>query len=117
MAEMRRALGNSLLGPNMNEEITPKNANRLALGLARQRRIHYREAEAMLRSFTLKLVIDASSCRSVAFQAALLTAFNVGNRAFLGGVSVLIGGQTLTTPPAMYKIERFSDDNAKGEIR
>jgi hypothetical protein len=72
----------------MNEELTPKTANRLALGLARQRRIHYREAEAILRSLTLKLVIDAASCRSVAFQAALLTAFNTGNRAFLGGVSV-----------------------------
>jgi len=72
----------------MNEELTAKTANRLALGLARQRRIHYREAEAILRSLTLKLVIDPESCRSVAFQAALLTAFNTGNRAFLGGVSV-----------------------------
>lgn len=72
----------------MNEELTPKNANRLALGLARQRRIHYREAEAILRSLTLKLVIDSASCQSVAFQAALLTAFNSGNRAFLKGVSV-----------------------------
>ena len=72
----------------MNEELTPQNANRLALGLARQRRIHYREAEAILRGLTLNLVIDAESCRSVAFQAALLTAFNSGNRAFLGGVSV-----------------------------
>src|SRR5581483_7661378 len=72
----------------MNEELTAKTANRLALGLARQRRIHYREAEAILRSLTLKLVIDAASCRNVAFQAALLTAFNAGNRAFLGGVSV-----------------------------
>jgi len=72
----------------MNEELTAKTANRLALGLARQRRIHYREAEAILRSLSLKLVIDATSCQSVAFQAALLTAFNTGNRAFLGGVSV-----------------------------
>jgi hypothetical protein len=72
----------------MNEELTPKTANRLALGLARQQRIHYREAEAILLSLTLKLVIDAASCRSVAFQAALLTAFNTGNRAFLGCVSV-----------------------------
>ena len=72
----------------MNGEISPKTANRLAAGLARQRRIHYREAEAILRSLTLKLVIDSDSCRSVAFQAALLTAFNTGNRAFLGGVSV-----------------------------
>lgn len=72
----------------MNEELTAKTANRLALGLARQRRIHYRDAEGILRSLTLKLVIDAASCRSVAFQAALLTAFNTGNRAFLGGVSV-----------------------------
>jgi hypothetical protein len=72
----------------MNREITPENANRLALGLARQRRIHYRDAEALLRSLTLKLVINAESCRSLAFQAALLTAFNSGNRAFLGGVSV-----------------------------
>ncbi len=72
----------------MNEKLTPQTANRLALGLARQRRIHYREAEAILRSLTLKLVIDAASCRSVAFQAGLLTAFNTGNRAFLGGVGV-----------------------------
>lgn len=72
----------------MNEELTPQNANRLALGLARQRRIHYRKAEALLRGLTLNLVIDAESCHSVSFQAALLTAFNSGNRAFLGGVSV-----------------------------
>lgn len=72
----------------MNGELTPQKANRLALGVARQRRIHYREAEAWLRSVTLKLVIDADSCQSVAFQAALLTAFNAGTRAFLGGVSV-----------------------------
>ena len=72
----------------MNEELTAKTANRLALGLARQRRIHYREAEAILCSLTLKLVIGAASCRSKAFQAALLTAFNTGNRAFLGGVCV-----------------------------
>jgi hypothetical protein len=72
----------------MNEELTAKNVNRLALGLARHRRIQIREAEAILRSLTLKLVIDVASCRSVAFQAALLTAFNTGNRAFLGGVSV-----------------------------
>ncbi|MCX6896023.1 MAG: hypothetical protein NTZ16_11100 [Verrucomicrobia bacterium] len=74
----------------MNEELSSKTANRLALGLARQRRIHYRDAEAILRSLTLRLVIDPQSCRSVAFQAALLTAFNTGNRAFLGGVSVEI---------------------------
>jgi hypothetical protein len=72
----------------MNEELTPENANRLALGMARQRRIHYREAEAILQSLTLRLVIDRDSCQSVAFQAALLTAFNAGNRAFLNGVSV-----------------------------
>jgi hypothetical protein len=72
----------------MNELLTPKNANRLALGLARQRRIHYREAEAILQSLTLRLVIDQNSCRTVAFQASLLTAFNASNRAFLGGVSV-----------------------------
>jgi hypothetical protein len=74
----------------MNEELTPQNANRLALGLARQRRISYHEAEAILRSLTLKLVIDPNSCKSVAFQAALLTAFNTANRAFLSGVSVEI---------------------------
>jgi len=85
---MGRPLRNCLFDLLMNEELTPKNANRLALGLARQRRIHYRDAEAILRSMTLKLVIDPQSCRSVAFQAALLTAFNAGNRAFLGGVSV-----------------------------
>ncbi len=85
---MASPLRNCLFNLLMNEELTAKTANRLALGLARQRRIHYREAEAILRSLTLKLVIDPESCRSVAFQAALLTAFNTGNRAFLGGVSV-----------------------------
>ena len=88
MASMERELWKSQIDMLMNEELAPKTANRLALGLARQRRIHYREAEAILRSLTLKLVIDAASCRSVAFQAALLTGFNTGNRAFLGGVSV-----------------------------
>jgi hypothetical protein len=88
MVSMGREFWKSQIGLFMNEELTPKTANRLALGLARQRHIHYREAEAILRSLTLKLVIDAASCRSVAFQAAFLTAFNTGNRAFLGGVSV-----------------------------
>ena len=40
------------------------------------------------RQSSPKLVIDAASCRRVAFQAASLTAFNTSNRAFLGGVSV-----------------------------
>jgi hypothetical protein len=88
MVSMGREFWKSQIGLLMNEEISPKTANRLATGLARQRRIHYREAEAILRSLTLKLVIDSGACRSVAFQAALLTAFNTGNRAFLGGVSV-----------------------------
>src|SRR5437016_4840847 len=88
MATMADSLKNCFSDLFMNEELTAKTANRLALGLARQRRIHYREAEAILRSLTLKLVIDPASCRSVAFQAALLTAFNTGHRAFLGGVSV-----------------------------
>ncbi len=88
MAAVAFALRNCSHHDFMIEELTPQNANRLALGLARQRRIHYREAEAILRSLTLKLVIDSESCQSIAFQAALLTAFNTGNRAFLNGVSV-----------------------------
>lgn len=88
MATVAKSFRNRFSDLLMNEELTVKNVNRLALGLARQRRIHIREAEAILRSLTLKLVIDAASCRSVAFQAALLTAFNTGNRAFLGGVNI-----------------------------
>ena len=79
---MAGPLRNCFFNLLMNEELTAKTANRLALGLARQRRIHYREAEAILRSLTLKLIIDAASCRSIAFQAALLTAFSATKRYF-----------------------------------
>ena len=85
---METILRNYPINLPMNDPITPQNANRLTSGLARYLRIHYREAEAMLKNLSLRLVIDDASCRKVAFQAALLTAFNAGNRAFLGGVNV-----------------------------
>jgi hypothetical protein len=88
MAALETIVWNRPVDLPMNVSLTPQNANRLAAGLARYLRIHYREAEAMLKNLSLRLVIDDASCRKVAFQAALLTAFNAGNRAFLGGVSL-----------------------------
>ena len=58
----------------------------------------------------------------IALGAAILWKRPLGTRATaklsaisLMGVGVLIGGQIFTTPPATYKIERFSEDNAKRE--
>jgi hypothetical protein len=72
----------------MNEELTAAHANRLAIGLARSRRIRYEEAEALLRTLSLRIVIGTDGGIRAASQAALLTALNTAHRAFLGGVEV-----------------------------
>ena len=66
----------------MSQEIQPEKANRMAIGLSIQRRIPYHEAEQILRSLTLKLIVDESRLDNAAFQAAILTAFATGNRCF-----------------------------------
>ena len=68
----------------------PNTANRLALGLMEAREISYPEAVAVLEGLTMALVCDGSIIHSAALQAALVTALNTGQRAFLGGVEVLM---------------------------
>lgn len=64
-------------------------ANRLALGLMAAKRIpSYDDAVAELQRLSLRLVCDSQISRSPALQAALLTAINCGQRAFLGGLYV-----------------------------
>lgn len=48
-------------------------------------------AAELLRSYRLQLVADAEACHEAAWQAALLTAANVGVRAVHGGVHVALG--------------------------
>jgi hypothetical protein len=68
----------------------PDNANRLVLGLVEELDLTYPEAEALLQTFTLRIVAHEGIATSAAAQAALLTAINTGQRCFLGGVKVEI---------------------------
>jgi len=72
----------------MSPLLTPERANRMAIGLARARGLSYPEAEAMLRSLTLRIVWTLPGSGTLAQQLALLTAANTAARAFLGGVNV-----------------------------
>ena len=92
----------------MNQEIQPENANRLAIGLSIQRRIPYHQAEQILRSLTLKLIVNESQLDNPAFQAALLTAFATGNRCFLGGVELQIPPNTPLVLP-LHGYANFND--------
>lgn len=66
----------------------PNSANRLALGLMSARECSYDHAVETLNGLTLRLICDETIRHSVALQAALITAINCGQRAFLGGVLV-----------------------------
>lgn len=72
----------------MNNELSPENANRLAIGIARSRRISYQAAEAYLKSLSLRIVATPDFCATAAGQAAVLTAVNTAQRAYLGGVNM-----------------------------
>lgn len=73
------------MNPNLP---TVNNLNRLAKAVMQRHRVTYQEALAILERFRLHVVCPASAARRVQYQAALLTAVNVGKRAFLGGVTV-----------------------------
>lgn len=68
----------------------PNKAHRLALGLMAARGCNYGEAVETLKNLTLRLVCDDNIRDSIAHQAALITALNCGQRAFLGGLRVEI---------------------------
>ncbi|HWX20149.1 MAG TPA: hypothetical protein VN578_09630 [Candidatus Binatia bacterium] len=61
---------------------------RLSRAIIERHRCTYAEALGILEGLRLNLVCDEKIRTSVALQAALLTAVNVGKRSFLGGVSV-----------------------------
>ncbi len=67
---------------------TVDNLNRLAKAVMQRHRVSYAEALALLERLRLHLVCPVPAVRRVQYQAALLTAVNVGKRAFLGGVTV-----------------------------
>lgn len=71
----------------------PDSANRLALGLMSARECSYDDAVETLTGLTLRLTCDETIRYSVALQAALITAINCGQRAFLGGVLVKLPPQ------------------------
>ncbi len=74
----------------MKQGITAGCANRLAIGLAKSRRITYEQAKQFLGTLTLRIVLAEGVCLRAAAQAALLTSLNTAHRAFLGGVEVQI---------------------------
>lgn len=72
----------------MNEPLNENNFVRLAKALMDRHQIPYERALARLAAMRLRILCDASSMQSVAYQAAMLTAVNCGCRSFLGGVYV-----------------------------
>jgi len=67
---------------------TVDNLNRLAKAVMQRHRVGYAEALAVLERFRLHLVCPAAAADRPQYQAALVTAVNVGKRAFLGGITV-----------------------------
>jgi hypothetical protein len=56
-------------------------------------------ARKLLRTYRLQVVVDADACGQAAWQAALLTAVNVGSRAVHGGVRVALGEDAVCCVP------------------
>ena len=71
-----------------HKTVTEDTLNRLAKAIMVKHNVGYEEACAILGKMRLRLICDSSITRSVAMQAALLTAINTGKRAFHGGVFV-----------------------------
>jgi hypothetical protein len=91
----------------MNQPITPDRANRLAIGIARARRINYEQAEDILRSLTLRIVLPDDQAGRYSNQVAFFTALNAARRAFLGGVEAIFppSAPSLLTIPGVATLE------------
>src|ERR1017187_9877430 len=72
--------------------LTVANFDRLAKAVMERHHVNYDEARKMLSNLRLGLVAGEQIRESAAHQAAVLTAINIGKRAFRGGV-------TLSLPP------------------
>lgn len=68
--------------------VTEDSLDRVAQAIMVKHNVGYGEARQILGKMRLRLICDASISQSVSMQAALLTAINVGKRAFHGGVFV-----------------------------
>ena len=68
--------------------ITEDSLDRLAKAIMVKHNVGYDEACKILCKMRLHLICDANIGQSVSLQAALLTAINIGKRAFHGGVFV-----------------------------
>jgi hypothetical protein len=75
------------------EALNEDNFCRLSRAMIERHRCSYAEALRMLGGLRLNLVCDENIRRSVALQAALVTAINAGKRTFLGGVYVSLPAQ------------------------
>ena len=75
--------------PHTPMKRTPNNSHRLINGLLQHNPgMRSSEAEQLLNGMRLQIVVADSIRNREALQAALLTAVNCANRAFLGGVEV-----------------------------
>ena len=74
--------------------------NRLALGIVHAKGIPYVEAERFLQTLTILIVAGSEAMQRAAGQAAVLTAVNTAQPAFLGGVAVSFFGD----PPLLLPI-------------
>src|ERR1700757_4010697 len=57
------------------------------------------EAERIVRSYVLQILVGSGVAESQTRQAMLLTAVNAGSRAFLGGVRLKLAADFLITTP------------------
>lgn len=68
------------------------------------------EAGELLATYRLQLVVDATACRSEAWQAGVLTAVNTGRRAMHGGVSVVLADPNAPTRTALGQGTSLRED-------
>jgi hypothetical protein len=79
---------------NQTNHLDPTRFNRLSLGLIEKHGFSPHDALTRLESLSLNLDAGMEIARSLALQAALLTAVNTAKRAFLGEVCVRIPANT-----------------------
>jgi hypothetical protein len=82
-----------------DEPVSEDSFCRLSRAIIERYGCTYAQALGILRGFSLNLICDERIRTSVASQAALVTAINVGKRSFLGGVSVSLPAQVTNLLP------------------
>lgn len=81
--------------------IEPDNFDRVAKLLVDSGQVaSFQEAEALLRTYRLQIIVGPAACAEPAWQAAALTAVNAGVRAMHGGVAVILAADEPCRVPA-----------------